>query len=108
MITRQQRDIEKDCGRITLPAVFLKKLQLEPHQPAELSFEYGKICIRKYEENKDYIKSLPYFGIMRLIRQGNRISVPKEYLELLDIGSNSTVDIVLNGSQIEITSAEDN
>ncbi|MBE5822265.1 MAG: hypothetical protein E7311_06760 [Clostridiales bacterium] len=95
-------------GRLTLPRKFMDDLAYAPYQPVEIIMEYGKIAIRKFEENEVNVARLPKFGIVRKLDVVNRVVIPKEYFYFLGIrsGERQLLNVDLIGNVIYISKEE--
>lgn len=86
-------------NRIAIPKDWCKKLQFQYLQEVEAIMEYGKISIKKYE-NQDVTK-LPYFGVLRSVVDG-RFTIPAEYATICDLTRNSNIILELHEDKIQI------
>lgn len=70
-------------NRVTIPKDWCMKLQYQQSQEVEIIMEYGKISIKKYD-NQD-VSKLPYFGVLRIVTTNGRLTIPAEYIKLCGI-----------------------
>lgn len=75
-------------GRIKIPIKVTRKLNYMPKtstnaQKLEITLEYGKICLRKFEE-KD-IEKRSNVGIVRSVDDCSRVVIPPEFRTILNI-----------------------
>ena len=89
------------AGRIMIPKKIYKELKLEPYQKLEILIEYGELCLRKYDSNIN-LKNQPFLGIVREMDRYNRISIPEEYREKLDIHQGSILTLKLEEKTIKV------
>ncbi len=86
--------------RLSLPANFLNALNLSKGQATEISIQYGKICIAKFE-NQD-LQTKPFIGIIRNLDSQDRIVIPSEYINLLQFNCGDFVNLELENGFIKI------
>lgn len=96
---KEQRKIDS-LRRIVIPADFFKELNFSKYQIVEISMRYGKICISKFQK-KNFAKK-PFIGIIRKLDSVNRVVIPPEYLELLELHPCDTIDLELESNSIII------
>lgn len=89
-------------GRLHIPKKISTRLGLVECDSVEITIEYGKICIKKFQENID-INAMPYIGIVRNVSLVNRVVIPKDYLYTLKITPNTDLDLVLDGNVLRIS-----
>lgn len=84
-------------GRFRIPKDVVRNLldsEDEEYQEFEITLEYGKICIRKFDYN-DFEKK-QFVGAIKVLDSENRLVIPQDYRKLLDISQysplNSEVD----------------
>lgn len=87
-------------GRIVIPAKWRKEKRFKAWQAVEITIEYGKICVRKYEK-KD-ASTVPYIGMVRCLDEVNRVCIPKEYIEVCGF-KDDKVQMNLLDEKIEIS-----
>lgn len=78
-------------NRITIPIEWCEKLQFQRFQEVEVIVEYGKISIKKY--NNQDISNLPYFGVTRIIDINNRLTIPKGYVRICNLVENLILEL---------------
>lgn len=94
-----QRKIDK-AGRLRIPDCYFKQLEMHEYQEIEITIEYGKICIKKFERGNIDLK--PYVGIVRTLDELYRVSIPSEYLKLLGIMKGDKIALELGVRKIKI------
>ncbi len=87
--------------RVAIPKEFSRKLKFVERQQLDITIQYGKIHIKKFEEGD--LEKRPYVGIVRNIDNLTRVTIPVEYLRLLCIRPGDTVNIELEGEVIKIS-----
>lgn len=79
--------------RVKIPTYLLKELNFSKRQEVEISLQYGKICIRKFE-NQD-LQTRPFVEIVRNLDPEGRVVIPSEYLNLLEFNLGDVVNLEL-------------
>lgn len=96
----EKRKITKG-RRLNIPSKFLDELELSAEwQEVELTIEYGKICIKKFE--RENIQKKPYIGIVRELDDLRRVVIPAEYLRVLGIERGDILQLRLEGKVIKV------
>lgn len=90
-----------ELGRLLIPVKIRRELQFEAYQEVEITIEYGKICIKKYEQQD--IKKVPYLGMIRALDKQDRLVIPRDYMRVCKIERYREVEISLVGEKIEIS-----
>ena len=91
-----------DClRRVTIPKKLRRELKFVERQQLDITIQYGKIYIKKFEEGD--LEKRPYVGIVRNIDNLARVTIPVEYLRLLWIRPGDTINIELEGEVIKIS-----
>jgi len=85
-------NLEK-LGRICIPKIIADNIGLVPKTEVEVFISHGEICIRKYDASN--LKNAEFTGIIRRLDPLNRVTIPKEYLSILNIKVNSKVEFHL-------------
>lgn len=85
--------VKDKCGRIHIPSHFLKEMGLSKRDEVQVSIEYGRICVRKFEREK--LRQYSHIGIVRKLDNLDRICIPREYWLLFNAENARTVDIYL-------------
>lgn len=79
--------------RVKIPTHLLKELNFSKRQAVEVSIQYGKICIRKFENQN--LQTKPFVGIVRNLDHEGRVVIPSEYLKLLKFNLGDVVNLEL-------------
>lgn len=96
----EKRKITKG-RRLNIPSKFLDELELSAEwQEVELTIEYGKICIKKFE--RENIQKKPYIGIVRELDDLRRVVIPAEYLRVLKIEIGDIIQLRLEDKVIKV------
>lgn len=85
-------------NRVTIPSEWCKKLNFQFSQEVEVIMEYGKISIKKY--NNQDVSKLPYFGVLRTVTTNGRLTIPAEYISLCGITNKLILDLYEDKVQI--------
>ena len=78
--------------RMLIPAWVCKLYEIDQKQLLEITVEYGWLCIKKFDSEVDVSKR-PYTGIIRSFYSQNRIGIPREFCELLNINEDTSLEI---------------
>ena len=70
-------------GRVYIPSRFKKAMGMCPKDLAEITFEYGKVIVKKFERKDILLR--PNIGIVRNLSSDCHVSIPREYLSILSI-----------------------
>lgn len=92
--------------RICIPMPFFKELGFFEEQQVELTIEYGKLILKKFNWNEPAEKK-PYIGFVRRLNRNGTISVPIEFLEILDMTPSITVNVRLEGERVIFEKEQD-
>lgn len=87
--------------RVVIPIEIYRELEFQDWQEVEITIEYGKICVKKYEHQD--IKQVPYIGMVRRLDNLHRIVIPIEYMMVCKIEENTDLKFLLIGEKIEIS-----
>ncbi len=85
--------------RVRIPMPFFKELGLFEEQQVEITIEYGNLVIKRFNWNEP-AENRPYIGLVRRLNRNRTISIPIEFLEILDMKPSSTVEAKLEGEKI--------
>lgn len=86
------------AGRVSIPVKIRRRLGLKNYDKCNIEIIDGNFVITKFEKNKS-----SNIGMVRSLNSGARITIPKAYLELLDIKGETEVTMELrNGDSIII------
>ena len=82
-------------GRIRIPRKIGRALGYKPKtqtdcQRVEVTLEFGKICIRKFE--KEGFEKRANVGLIRPVDINSRVVIPPEYRNILGIDEYSPID----------------
>ena len=94
-----------NLGRIVIPKSFFRELKFSEWQDVEITIEYGKICAKAYKED-DGIEKRPYVGIVRGLDQLHRLTIPAEYLKVLDMDKRTYYELSIKDGKIIISKKE--
>lgn len=94
------RKIEQTNNRISIPSKLRKEMNISIDQPLEISIEYGLLCVQPF--NGEKIHERPFVGIVRLLDNNGRITIPSEYLEVLDYSPNDRFEVFAQNEKIII------
>lgn len=86
--------------RLFIPNQMQKKLNCSPGQELELSIQYGKIHIKKFQ--KSNWQASPFTGIVRTLDSQHRVCIPVEYLRLFG-DTVYDVDLTFENDSIKVT-----
>ena len=95
-----ERKIDK-FGRILIPNCIFRKLNFSELQYVEITIEYGKLCIKDYENSA--LEQRPYVGIVRSIDTVHRVTIPREYLKILEMDLKTYCELSVEGEKIIIS-----
>ena len=92
-----------ELSRVVIPRECLEKMGLDQNKvnQCEITIEYGKIHIRKFDPSN--IGERPFIGIVRCTDPLMRVCLPKEYIRVLGIATDSKVKISLEGESVVIS-----
>lgn len=93
-----------NLGRIVIPKSFFRKLNFSEWQEVEITIEYGKICVKAYKD--DGMEKRPYVGVVRGLDQLHRLTIPTEYLKILDMEKRIYYKLSLGAGKIIISKKE--
>ena len=88
-------------GRIIIPINIFRNLNFSKWQDVEITIEYGKICIKSYED-KD-VEKRPYVGVVRCIDHLRRVTIPREYLKTLNMDIKTYYEVSEEGEKVVIS-----
>ena len=92
--------VKDKCGRVHIPVHFFRKMGLSTRDEVQISIEYGKICVRKFEREK--LRQYSHIGIVRKIDKLDRICIPREYWLLFNAENACMVDIYMKDKKLII------
>ena len=87
--------------RLFFPEWICERYAITEYQPLEITIEYGGICIKKFESSEDVLNK-PYTGIVRKTTSKCRLSIPKEFCEVLGIDQDSLLIVDLKNNKIRL------
>ena len=87
-------------NRIGIPNKFFNELGLSQNQEMEIIFEYGQICIKKFD--RENIQERPYIGIVKRIDNLHRLVIPIEYLSLQGIEPGEMITLEIENETIKL------
>ena len=70
-----------ELGRFCIPAKYRNEMEISEGQSVEITVEYGSICIKPF--NAESLEERPFVGIVRDIDKMGRVSLPREYRDIL-------------------------
>ncbi len=70
-------------NRISIPVMYRERIGIKEGEEVNITIEYGKIIIRKFERNK--VKENPCIGAIRMLDGLGRVCIPIELIDVCEI-----------------------
>ncbi|MBE5822261.1 MAG: AbrB/MazE/SpoVT family DNA-binding domain-containing protein [Clostridiales bacterium] len=94
-----QKRISK-TGRISIPKSIMQHICVQTNDYIELNLEYGNIVIKKFYPKT--VITRPYIGVIKKVKSTNELSIPKEYIDVLNLKEGTNIQLEKAHSKIVI------